>query len=64
MGATGLVSVKDSSRNKYVSLLSGAECGAYLNDHDLEAVVNAWAKLPSALKVGIIAMVKAAADAK
>jgi len=64
VGATGLVSVKDSSRNKHVSLLSGAECGAYLNDHDLEAVVNAWAKLPSALKFGIIAMVKAAADAK
>ena len=56
--------MKDSSRNKHVSLLSGAECGAYLNDHGLEAVVNAWAKLPSALKFGIVAMVKATNDAK
>jgi hypothetical protein len=63
MGATGLEPVKDSSRNTHVSLLSGAECGAYLNDADLSAVVNAWAKLPSALKAGIVAMVKAAGDA-
>ena len=33
-------------------------------DPDLSAVVNAWAKLPSALKAGIVAMVKAAEDAK
>ena len=60
VGATGLEPVKDSCRNTHVSLLSDAECGAYLNDVDLEAVVNAWAKLPSALKAGIVAMVKAA----
>ena len=29
-------------------------------DPDLEAVVSAWAKLPSALKAGIVAMVRAA----
>ena len=29
-------------------------------DPDLEAVVSAWGKLPSALKAGIVAMVKAA----
>jgi len=52
--------VKDSSRNTHVSLLSGNKCSAYLNDPDLSAVVNAWSKLPSALKAGIVAMVKAA----
>ena len=60
VGATGLEPVKDSCRNTHVSLLSGAECSAYLNDADLEAVVNAWPQLPSALKAGIVAMVKAA----
>ena len=60
VGATGLEPVKDSCRNTHVSLLSGNKCDAYLNDHDLEAVVNAWAKLPSALKAGIVAMVRAA----
>ena len=64
MGATGLEPVKDSSRNTHVSLLSYAECDAYLNDQDLEAVASAWAQLPSALKAGIVAMVKAASDAK
>ena len=64
VGATGLEPVTDSSSNTHVSLLSYAECDAYLNDPDLEAVVNAWTKLPSALKAGIVAMVKAAADAK
>ena len=64
VGATGLEPVRDSCRNRHVSLFSDAECGAYLNDPDLEAVVNAWTKLPSALKAGIVAMVKAAADAK
>ena len=29
-------------------------------DADLSAVVNAWAQLPSALKAGIVAMVRAA----
>ena len=64
VGATGLEPVKDSCRNTHVSLLSGNKCSAYLNDADLSAVVNAWAKLPSALKAGIVAMVKAAEDAK
>ena len=64
VGATGLEPVKDSCRNTHVSLLSGNKCSAYLNDHDLEVVVNAWAQLPSALKAGIVAMVKAAEDAK
>jgi hypothetical protein len=62
VGATGLEPVKDSCRNTHVSLLSDAECDAYLNDADLEAVVSAWEKLPSALKAGIVAMVKAAED--
>ena len=60
VGATGLEPVKDSCRNTHVSILSGAECSAYLNDADLEVVVSAWGKLPSALKAGIVAMVKAA----
>ena len=55
--------MKDSSRNTHVSSLSGAECGAYLNDADLEAVVNAWTQLPNALKAGIVAMVRAAGHA-
>ena len=63
VGATGLEPVKDSCRNTHVSLLSDAECDAYLNDADLEVVVSAWGKLPSALKAGIVAMVKAAGDA-
>ena len=33
-------------------------------DPDLEAVVSAWSKLPSALKAGIVAMVKAADGAE
>ena len=64
VGATGLEPVKDSCRNTHVSLLSGNKCDAYLNDPDLSAVVNAWSKLPSALKAGIVAMVRAAGDAK
>ena len=64
VGATGLEPVKDSCRNTHVSHLSGAECSAYLNDADLEVVVSAWGKLPSALKAGIVAMVRAASDAK
>ena len=64
VGATGLEPVKDSARNTHVSLLSDAECGAYLNDADLEAVVSAWGKLPGALKAGIVAMVKAVGDTK
>ena len=60
VGATGLEPVKDSSRNTHVSLLSDAECDAYLNDPDLEVVASAWGKLPGALKAGIVAMVKAA----
>ena len=31
-------------------------------DPDLSAVVNAWPQLPSALKAGIVAMVRAAED--
>ena len=64
VGATGLEPVRDSCRNRHVSLFSDAECGAYLNDPDLEAVVSAWSKLPRALKAGIVAMVKAADGSK
>ena len=64
VGATGLEPVKDSCRNRHVSLFSDAECGAYLNDADLEVVVGAWEKLPRALKAGIVAMVRAADGAK
>ena len=64
VGATGLEPVTDSCRNTHVSILSGAECGAYLNDADLEVVVSAWGKLPSALKAGIVAMVRTADAAK
>lgn len=44
---------------------SGAECGALGAqnaplDPDLAAVVDAWPKLPEAIKAGILAMVKAA----
>ena len=62
VGATGLEPVKDSARNTHVSLLSDAECGAYFNDADLEVVLSAWAKLPGALKAGIVAMVRSASD--
>ena len=51
--------MKDSCRNTHVSILSGAECSAYLNDADLEVVVSAWGKLPSTLKAGIVAMARA-----
>ena len=64
VGATGLEPVKDSCRNRHVSLLSGAECDAYLNDAELEVVVSAWGKLPGALKAGIVAMVRASGNAK
>ena len=64
VGATGLEPVKDSARNTHVSLLRSAECGAYLNDADLEVVVSAWGKLPRPLKAGIVAMVRATEDAK
>jgi hypothetical protein len=64
VGATGLEPVKDSARNTRVSLFSGAECGAYLNDADLEVVVSAWGKLPSALKAGMVAMVRTADGAQ
>ena len=64
VGATGLEPVKDSARNTHVSLLSDAKCDAYLNDVDLEVVVSAWAKLPRALKAGIVAMVRSAGDAE
>jgi hypothetical protein len=64
VGATGLEPVKDLCRNTHVSLLSDAECDAYLNDPDLSAVVSAWGKLPRALKAGIVAMVRSAEDAK
>ena len=64
VGATGLEPVKDSCRNTHVSLLSGNKCSAYLNDPDLSAVVSAWPQLPSALKAGIVAMVKAADGAQ
>ena len=62
VGAKGLEPVKDLSRNTHVSLLSGNKCGAYLNDANLEVVVSAWAKLPNALKAGIVAMVRSASD--
>jgi hypothetical protein len=44
---------------------SGAECGALGAqnaplDPDLAAVVDAWHKLPDAIKAGILAMVTAA----
>ena len=64
VGATGLEPVNDSCRNTHVSLLSDAECDAYLNDADLEVVVSAWGKLPRPLKAGIVAMVKAADGVK
>lgn len=56
--------MKDSCRNTHGSLLSGNKCSAYLNDPDLEAVVSAWPQLPSALKAGIVAMVRAADGAQ
>ena len=69
-----------SSGNMNIPHLEGNNCSAYFNDFtsqdaasppcelptdpDLSAVVNAWAQLPSVLKAGIVAMVKAAEDAK
>ena len=65
-----------SSGNMNIPHLEGNNCSAFLSnftsqdaasppcelptDPDLSAVVSAWAKLPSALKTGIVAMVRAA----
>jgi hypothetical protein len=40
----------------------GAECGAHsaLIDADLETIIDGWFDLPAAVRVGILAMVRAA----
>jgi len=65
MEAAGIEHCPKSSANKGDGGQSGAECGALGAqnaplDADLAAVVDAWPKLPEAIKTGILAMVTAA----
>jgi len=54
-----------SSGKTWVSDQSGAECGAVVarkadSDPGLAAVVEAWPKLPEAIRADILAMIRAA----
>ncbi|HEX5102184.1 MAG TPA: hypothetical protein VFV87_00125 [Pirellulaceae bacterium] len=65
MEAAGIEHCPKSSANSGDGGQSGAECGALGTqnaplDPDLAAVVDAWPKLPEAIKAGILAMVTAA----
>ena len=65
MEAAGIELVPQSSGNNGVGKQSGAECGALGApeapiDPDLAAVVDAWPRLPEAIKAGILAMIRAA----
>ena len=56
---------QDSPDKTTVSKQGGAQSGAHaaptaVSDPDLAAVVKVWPKLPEAVRVGIVAMVKAA----
>jgi len=56
-----------SSGKQGVGNPSGAECGALGAreapiDPELVAVVDAWPKLPQAIRAGILAMIRAAGD--
>ncbi|MDZ4781549.1 MAG: hypothetical protein SGJ19_14965 [Planctomycetia bacterium] len=56
----------DSSQKTGIRVESGAESGALearqsTIDHNLATVVEAWPRLPEAIKAGIVAMVRSAA---
>ena len=48
---------EDGARNCLLNCSAGA-----LNDPDLGALSRAWPKLPAAIRAGIVAMVRAAAE--
>jgi len=61
----GLELPPKTSGNVEVSAESGAECGALgareaRIDPDLAAVVDTWPKLPEAIRVGVLAIIRAA----
>ena len=60
----GVEHVSNSSRIKESEDSGGAECGADFSDSppsdpDLAVVIDAWAKLPEAVRAGILAMIRA-----
>jgi hypothetical protein len=65
VGDEGLEPTAKSPGNRGVGVQSGAECGAPDSpktpfDPELASVVDAWPKLPDAIKAGIVAMIRAA----
>jgi hypothetical protein len=67
MGDTGLEPRADSSGEAAILPRGGAESGALAAleatiDPSLAAIVEAWPKVPEAIKVGILAMIRAAGD--
>lgn len=77
MGVTGLERPPQSSGNTAILTTGGTESGtlgagndpnanqqAMSLDRDLAAIIEAWPMLPPAIRVEILAMVKAAASGK
>ena len=67
MGDDGLELYQQSTGKSKYSEMGAAESGAVgapaaFDDADLQAVVDAWPKLPKVVKAGISAMAKAADD--
>ena len=65
MGGTGLERPAKPLRKQAIAETGGAESGALGGefdpvDPDLAAVIEAWPKLPEAVRAGILAMVRAA----
>ena len=65
VAGTGLELSQESSENSIVDEQGGAESGALGAQNgpigpDLAVVVEAWPGLPEAIKVGILAMIRAA----
>ncbi len=61
----GLEPLQDSPEKTTVSEQGGAQSGAHtaptaVSDPDLAGVISAWPELPEAVRVGIVAMVRAA----
>ena len=68
MGGTGLEQIAELSRNTEGSQTRDAKSDANgardaLIDPDLSVVIDAWPKLPEAIKAGILAMIRATRDA-
>ena len=60
MGDEGTEHTRNSPENPPVPDPSGADSSALAIPSDLADVVNAWSNLPPALKMGVLAMIKAA----